>query len=506
MNILRPAIFLAEHEVLDNVDPARVRLLAGARALRAAGDPRVLGAHPSGVARGLFAPDALAALCARLEDLLGLPLDGFAHHPEGILVAPAIERARRIDLPPTWMVDDLLARSIVQVPASFISRPRIKRTTITQATADYPANKAPAIGHSLLPTLDPCARLRVLVIGEALLDACLDGHTKRREAPVVHVATRRDAPGGGAHTAVDAVALGARVTFLSAVGDDEHATRLGAALEALGVPGDALLRAAGRRTRLKQRVLASGRLLLRLDAGSSHDLASVECAHLRAILRAAWHDADAVIVSDHAHGVLTPALIAELALAAGASAPASADLAACAASVAHRRDGTTTRSAAGRQHKVLPTEQLGPLADDLHRAGKRVVFTHGCFDARHRGHVTDLGHAKALGDVLIVGLNSDDNVRHLEGASWPLHRATDRARALAALPCVDHIVESTERSPMALLERARPDYYVKGGDYTRATLPEAPQVERLGGQVRLLPHVEDLGTTGILMPIGGRQP
>ena len=138
-------------------------------------------------------------------------------------------------------------------------------------------------------------------------------------------------------------------------------------------------------------------------------------------------------------------------------------------------------------------------------SGRTVVFTNGVFDLLHPGHVRYLRDARALGDVLIVGLNADASVRRLKGDTRPIHRAADRAQVLAALSCVDHIVEFADDTPARLLELARPDVYVKGGDYTLATLPEAPLVARLGGEVRLLPYLEEFSTTGILARIGARQ-
>jgi D-beta-D-heptose 7-phosphate kinase / D-beta-D-heptose 1-phosphate adenosyltransferase len=129
------------------------------------------------------------------------------------------------------------------------------------------------------------------------------------------------------------------------------------------------------------------------------------------------------------------------------------------------------------------------------------VFTNGCFDILHRGHVTYLSRAKALGDVLVVAVNTDASVRRLKGASRPINPLEDRLEVLAALSCVDHVVAFDADSPVELLRAARPDVYVKGGDYTRATLPEAPLVESLGGAVTILEYLEDRSTTGIIQRI-----
>lgn len=132
------------------------------------------------------------------------------------------------------------------------------------------------------------------------------------------------------------------------------------------------------------------------------------------------------------------------------------------------------------------------------RAGRRIVLTNGCFDILHAGHVAYLAQARALGDALLVAVNSDDSVRRLKGPGRPVHTAADRMFVLSALSCVDHVVAFVEDTPVRLVDRVRPDVYAKGGDYDLADLPEAPVVRAYGGQVRLLPFVEGHSTTGIL--------
>jgi D-beta-D-heptose 7-phosphate kinase/D-beta-D-heptose 1-phosphate adenosyltransferase len=144
---------------------------------------------------------------------------------------------------------------------------------------------------------------------------------------------------------------------------------------------------------------------------------------------------------------------------------------------------------------------VGAIGNTLrrHRArGARVVFTNGCFDILHRGHVTLLNRAKALGDVLIVGVNSDASVRRLKGASRPINALGDRIKVLTALSFVDHVAAFDGDSPTELIRLIRPDVYVKGGDYTRETLPEAPLVEELGGAVCILPYLSDRSTSGLI--------
>src|SRR6058998_159591 len=122
-----------------------------------------------------------------------------------------------------------------------------------------------------------------------------------------------------------------------------------------------------------------------------------------------------------------------------------------------------------------------------HEHGRRIVFTNGCFDILHRGHITYLNRAKALGDVLIVGVNSDDSIHRLKGPGRPINTLEDRAQVLAALSSVDHIVAFDADTPIELIRAIRPDIFVKGGDYTRDRLPEASLVEELGGTVQILP-------------------
>ena len=129
---------------------------------------------------------------------------------------------------------------------------------------------------------------------------------------------------------------------------------------------------------------------------------------------------------------------------------------------------------------------------------RRVVFTNGCFDVLHPGHVEHLAQAKALGDVLIVGLNSDASVRRLKGAGRPLVAEADRAAVLAALRSVDAVTLFDEDTPLGLISALLPDVLVKGGDYDLDGIVGREVVEEAGGEVRVLPFVEGYSTTGIL--------
>jgi D-beta-D-heptose 7-phosphate kinase/D-beta-D-heptose 1-phosphate adenosyltransferase len=194
-----------------------------------------------------------------------------------------------------------------------------------------------------------------------------------------------------------------------------------------------------------------------------------------------------------------------LALAAGGDVPAAAEVASAAAAVVVGKQGTAVCSAAELRARLALGDKFCPDTATLlarlaaHREhGRRIVFTNGCFDILHRGHVTCLNAAKALGDVLVVALNTDAGVRRRKGPERPINPLEDRVQVLAALSSVDHIVAFDDDTPAALLQQVRPDVLVKGGDYTRDRLPEAAVVEALGGQVVILPWVEDRSTSGVI--------
>ena len=138
---------------------------------------------------------------------------------------------------------------------------------------------------------------------------------------------------------------------------------------------------------------------------------------------------------------------------------------------------------------------LAELLPEL--AGRKVVFTNGCFDLLHVGHLRTLQWARAQGEVLVLGLNSDASVRLLKGANRPITSEQDRAELLAGFACVDYVVIFEEQTPMALLEQIRPAVHVKGGDYRPEDLPEASLVKSWGGQVLVTPLIEDRSTTKI---------
>ena len=481
-----------------------------------------------------------------------------------------------------------------------------------------------AVSAALGPLIDAFPRLRVLVIGEAMLDAYLHGTSGRlcREAPVpiVAVEARTHVPGGAANAAVNARALGARVTLLSVIGDDAEGAALLAALAARDVDTRQVLVDPARCTLAKHRVFAGAQMLVRFDVGSTARVDRAHEASLVERLGALVAEHDAVIVSDYGYGVLTPRVIGALgaaqaassrvivadskalgafrgvgvtavkpnydetlrllggrsaarggaradvmarhgerlleitgaqiaavtldtegalffergrapyrtyarpadharaagagdtfasalalALAAGGDVPTTAEIASAAAAVVVAKDGTATCSREELRAYVAGDEKLAPdLASLLgrlqadRRAGKRIVLTNGCFDILHRGHIGYLNAAKTLGDILIVGLNTDASVRRLKGPTRPINALEDRSAVLAGLSAVDHIVAFDEPTAVELCAAVRPHVFVKGGDYTRDRLPEAAVVQSQGGEVRLLPYLKDHSTSSII--------
>lgn len=462
--------------------------------------------------------------------------------------------------------------------------------------------------------------LRVLVVGDLMLDRYLHGETTRiaQEAPVPVVALNdcREYPGGAANVAANARALGAEVTLLGQVADDEHGNRLRHLLEVQGIKVHTTR--AGQ-TLTKTRVCASDQVLLRYDSGGREDLDGAGIARLAGSLRSSWPSADIVVISDYAYGTLAdgllpvitelraahPVLLAvdardllryaflqpdivkpdanqafklasaqtprehraetvrdlapiilsragaktacitldcdgalvctetgciehvpagaraglafpngagdtfltafAMATSCGLTPGAAAEVASAAAAVVVRTPGTAactsqalTRALAPRTSKVLTPVGLAALAAAARRDGRRLVFTNGVFDILHSGHTEYLAEAAALGDLLIVGLNDDEGVRRLKGPDRPVNPLRDRAAVLASLACVHAVVPFAEDTPERLIRIARPDVYVKGGDYTPERLPETKLVESLGGRVVIAGYVPGRSTTALI--------
>ncbi|ACU37553.1 D-glycero-beta-D-manno-heptose 1-phosphate adenylyltransferase [Actinosynnema mirum] len=476
----------------------------------------------------------------------------------------------------------------------------------------------------LLGLLSGIRGLRVLVVGDAIVDRYLTGTpiglSREAPVPVLDLTGDHDQCGGAANVAANLRALGADPTLLAVVGADPAGRRLHAAMAAAGVGADHLVVDESRSTVVKRRVLAREQMLLRLDEGSRERIASATAAELARRLADQLRRCDVVIACDYGYGTFTGPVVATLAhsagrplfvvdsrapgrfrslrpdvvkpnyaeaaallgepsldtsgdrvgqvvehrarllertgaglvavtldrdgavvlqagrpslrtcatvreaettvgagdtftaafalaLASGAEPASSAEFASAAAGTVVRKPGTAIcdpaelRRRLGGTGKILPGDELPSWLTDVAGRGCQVVFTNGCFDILHDGHVSLLSRAKGLGELLVVGVNADESVRRLKGPSRPVVPLGERMRVLAALGCVDVVVPFHADSPVELIERLRPDVYAKGDDYTLQDLPEASLVERLGGRVELLRTVDGRSTTKIIRDI-----
>lgn len=466
---------------------------------------------------------------------------------------------------------------------------------------------------------------RVLVIGDILLDVYLKGDSSRLSpeapVPVVMVSKKEEAVGGGANIALNLKALGAKVSFLSAVGEDEHGDKSIDMLHYAGIATDLIIKEPGRKTMVKTRVMAKGQILARFDCGSQLPVNQSTERRLANSLTEIYDRFDVVVIGDYYGGILTPFVIrtlgelqeqkprllavdskelfsfkdlrptlvkpnyyealkllglgyrsegrveqsAELgemlyektgakiialtidadgalvfdngkltyqsyayevptpnvvgagdtfissyalSLFCGADIPMATEIATAAATVAVQKDDTAPcfneelKSFFATSNKVVGSvAELKRLCEIYEAQGKKIVFTNGCFDILHSGHVSYLNRAKELGDILIVGLNCDESVVRLKGPDRPINPLTDRMEVLSGLSSIDHIISfghDEEDTPVELIRAARPDFYVKGGDYTKDTLPEAKVVEETGGKIVFVPYVPDHSTTRII--------
>lgn len=148
--------------------------------------------------------------------------------------------------------------------------------------------------------------------------------------------------------------------------------------------------------------------------------------------------------------------------------------------------------------QVLNSENLSDFFSKLRSSNKKIVFTNGCFDLLHVGHVRYLQEARSLGDILVVGVNSDRSVQVLKGPTRPIQNQNDRAEILAALACVDYTVIFDEQTPERLIHEVRPDILVKGGDWKISEIVGSDFVLANGGQVRSLQFIDGRSTTKII--------
>jgi len=151
--------------------------------------------------------------------------------------------------------------------------------------------------------------------------------------------------------------------------------------------------------------------------------------------------------------------------------------------------------------KIKERQELSQIINRLKQKGKRIVFTNGCFDLLHLGHVRYLEEAKSLGDILVVGINSDRSVRELKGPGRPILPEMERAEIISGLGCVDYVTIFDELDPLDLISSLLPHVLVKGGDWTKETTVGRDVVERAGGEVVILPFVKGASTSNLIETI-----
>ena len=154
--------------------------------------------------------------------------------------------------------------------------------------------------------------------------------------------------------------------------------------------------------------------------------------------------------------------------------------------------------------KIKKAKNLARSLAILKGKGKRIVFTNGCFDILHVGHVDYLSKARSLGDILVVGLNSDSSVKQIKGKDRPVNKEPDRAKVLSALYFVDYVTSFSQATPEALIKILKPDVLVKGGDWKVKDIVGGSFVRSYGGKVRSIPFVKGYSTTSIIKKSAGR--
>ncbi|MBV8341916.1 MAG: D-glycero-beta-D-manno-heptose 1-phosphate adenylyltransferase [Gammaproteobacteria bacterium] len=472
---------------------------------------------------------------------------------------------------------------------------------------------------ALLALPDRFAGLHVWVAGDLMLDEYVMGAVERvspeAPVPVVHARATENRLGGAANVARQIAALGARVTLAGVIGEDPAGQELLTLCRAARIDTRGVLALPGRQTTRKVRILGHSQQLLRVDWEDAAPCAPEVTEGLLARF-GAGSPPDAVILSDYAKGVLTPATLAAIAarrgaaplvidpkhrdfaryrgattltpnlreLEAAAGTPLAADdlagiaaaarallvscglesmvvtlgnrgmlvvpargvetavpavrhevydvtgagdtaiavltlalaaqaplaqaaqLANAAAGAAVCQVGTVAVSAATIRDalaarpdgKLVSRAELAVRAATWRAAGKRIVFTNGCFDLLHAGHLALLGHAAKLGEVLVLAINSDASVRRLKGPERPLVPQAERAALLAALTFVDAVTIFDEDTPLAVLQAVKPHVLVKGGDYKRAEVVGGELVEASGGRVEIVPLTPEKSTSSLL--------
>lgn len=471
-------------------------------------------------------------------------------------------------------------------------------------------------------------RLKVLVIGDFILDVYLKGNCTRiapeASVPVIDLTAKVHCLGGAANAAANLTAMGCKVLFCSVTGEDRPGEIARQLLLEAGVSPSLLIAAKARTTMVKTRVTAPSHTLLRYDEGSTNALSKETEVILIENLKKVFMECDAVLIADYDKGVLTPAVmdaICELkqtgdkfiavdskriaafaalkpalikpnyeeaiqllslphtdearaaqliphgkaleqhtnaavialtldqdgavffekgvfkhhmpavhihhpfvsgagdtfisacllALVTNCSLSAAAAIASAAAAVAVSKPDTAICNSDELENALIGPEQVIYRKSNLREKcrrykldGKRIVFTNGCFDILHSGHVNYLRKAKELGDILIVGLNTDASVKRLKGSDRPVNSLQNRIEVLAGLACIDHIVtfgSIRDDTPIGLLRTIKPDVFVKGGDYQGKYLPEEVHLKKMACRIEFLPFVFNQSTTKIILRI-----
>ena len=384
-------------------------------------------------------------------------------------------------------------------------------------------------------------RLRALVLGDAMLDTYLEGTASRLcgegPVPVVRKTAERHAPGGAANAAANLCALGAAVTLLGYRGADAAGERLVSALEEQGVAADGLVCEAEVSTIHKVRILADGQYVVRFDEGESDQHIPASERRLLDLLDDAYARCDVVLVSDYGYGAVSDAMLARLrALRERESRPLVVDskqlhrFRACRATVVtpnHLEARLLVeRGSRGAEPPPGDTEALPRAMEPIGRrlltlldaehaaitlAGAGALLLNRQGRALHlpahpvaQAHDVGAGDtfaaalALALGDLLVVGVNSDRGARRLKGKGRPINGERDRLALVAALDAVDEAVLFDEATPADLIRALRPHLHVKGGDYAHEPLPEAEAVREVGGQVVILPLAGAHSTSAVI--------
>ncbi len=152
--------------------------------------------------------------------------------------------------------------------------------------------------------------------------------------------------------------------------------------------------------------------------------------------------------------------------------------------------------------KIVSTARAVKIIQKNQKQGKKVAFTNGTFDLLHLGHVTYLEKARQTGDLLIVGVNSDQSVKSYKSPNRPINPEQDRMKVLAALECVDYVVMFQEPTPLSLILKLRPDILVKGADWKKSAIAGAKEIESWGGRVKRIALVKNRSTTAVLKKLG----